>query len=121
MEIEISTGRWHYLTGQLEEDIETLIKKETELDELCHAMQKNSGADMRAVIQSIRKEEEFLHTQTNCLTDMKIGLEKIRRFYQECEEETVLAGEADRKPFPENFRTMDLSGQRFVRVLLEYM
>ena len=119
MEIEISTRQWHYLTGQLEEGIKVLLKQEIELDELCQAMQKDSGTTMRTVIQSIRKEEEFLHKQRLCLIDMKVALEKIGRFYQKCEEEVVLAGEADRKSFSENFRTKDLSEQRFVRVTLE--
>lgn len=119
MEIEISARQWHYLTGKLEADVGELIKQEKELEELCQAMQKDPGVNMRAVIQAMRKEEEFLHKQMISLTDMKIALEKTGRFYQKCEEEIVLAGETGRKPFPENFQMRDLSGQRFVHVSLE--
>lgn len=109
MEIEVSLKQWNHPVEQMEENLKILSRQEEELRAIRQNMIRDfQGEEWSSVRKMIGKAEETLQDQISHLWDMKIALEKIKRLYEDCENEMIAIGEGEKKWMPENLKVQDL-------------
>lgn len=110
MELEVFLKQWNHPVEQMEESLKILSGQEEELKDVLQTIGRNfQGEEWNSVRRNIRKSETALHEQIRHLWNMKTALGKIKRLYEDCENEIIETGEGGCRRMPEQIGVIDLT------------